>query len=108
MRRRILLSTALLAAPALARAQGWAPSRPVTLILPTGAGGTTDFAGRLLAEALAPSLGQPVLVDNRPAGNGIVAAQAVLRAPRDGHTLLVSYSGYLTATPALTPDFPFD
>ena len=113
MRRRQLLTSGL-AWPALAQtgsppeAQPWAPDRPVTLVLPTGAGGTTDIAARMLADALAPRLGQPVLVENRAAGNGVVAAQAVLRAPRDGHTLLVSYSGYLTATPALIPGLPYD
>jgi tripartite-type tricarboxylate transporter receptor subunit TctC len=105
MRRRHLLAASL-ALPAYA--QSWAPSRPVTLVLPTGAGGTTDIAARMLADALAPRLGVPVLVENRAAGNGVVAAQAVLRAPRDGHTLLISYSGFLTATPALTPDLPYD
>lgn len=105
MRRRHLLASTL-SLPALAQ-PAWAPDRPVTLVLPTGAGGTTDIAARMLAEALAPRLGQPVLVENRAAGNGVVAAQAVLRAPRDGHTLLVSYSGYLTATPALIPDLPY-
>lgn len=105
MRRRHLLAASLVA-PTLARA--WSPERPVTLILPTGAGGTTDIAARMLADALAPRLGVPVLVENRAAGNGVVAAQAVLRAPRDGHTLLISYSGYLTATPALVPDLPYE
>ena len=105
MRRRHLLASGL-ALPATA--QPWMPDRPVTLVLPTGAGGTTDIAARMLADALAPRLGQPVLVENRAAGNGVVAAQAVLRAPRDGHTLLVSYSGYLTATPALIPGLPYE
>lgn len=107
-RRTVLLASAGIAVPFIAHAQAWLPSRPVTLVLPTGAGGTTDLAARLLADVLAPRLGQPVLVENRPAGNGLVAAQAVLRAPRDGHTLLLSYSGYLTATPALVPDLPYD
>lgn len=105
MRRRHFLAASV-ALPA--HAQSWAPDRPVTLILPTGAGGTTDIAARMLADGLAPRLGVPVLVENRAAGNGVVAAQAVLRAPRDGQTLLISYSGYLTATPNLVPDLPYD
>jgi tripartite-type tricarboxylate transporter receptor subunit TctC len=105
LRRALLLATpALLLAP---RARAWAPDRPLTLMVPNGAGGTTDIAARILAEALAPLLGQPVVVENRPGANGVLAAQAVLRAPADGHTLLLAYSGYLTGTPAIIPDLPY-
>ncbi len=105
LRRALLLATpALLAAP---RARAWAPDRPLTLMVPNGAGGTTDIAARILAEALAPLLGQPVVVENRPGANGVLAVQAVLRAPADGHTLLLAYSGYLTGTPAIIPDLPY-
>ena len=105
LRRTLLLAApALLAAP---RARAWAPDRPLTLMVPNGAGGTTDIAARILAEALAPLLGQPVVVENRPGANGVLAAQAVLRAPADGHTLLLAYSGYLTGTPAIIPDLPY-
>ena len=105
LRRTLLLAApALLAAP---RARAWAPDRPLTLMVPNGAGGTTDIAARILAESLAPLLGQPVVVENRPGANGVLAAQAVLRAPADGHTLLLAYSGYLTGTPAIIPDLPY-
>jgi tripartite-type tricarboxylate transporter receptor subunit TctC len=99
-----LLALAALGAPALARraaAQDLVPGRPVTLIVPTAAGGTTDFAARLLAEPLAARLGCPVIVDNRAGANGVIGAQAVARARPDGHTLLVQYSGYQVGTPAV-------
>jgi tripartite-type tricarboxylate transporter receptor subunit TctC len=73
----------------------------VTLIVPTAAGGTTDFAARLLAEPLGARLGCPVVVDNRAGANGVIGAQAVARARPDGHTLLVQYSGYHVGTPAV-------
>ena len=87
--------------PASAAAQDLAPGRPVTLIVPTAAGGTTDFAARLLAEPLGQRLGRPVVVDNRAGANGVIGAQAVARARPDGHTLLVQYSGYHVGTPAV-------
>lgn len=106
MRRRSLL----LAGPGLSLVRpvrAWTPDRTITLMVPNGAGGTTDIAARILADALAPRLGQPVVVENRPGANGVLAAQAVLRAPADGHTLLLAYSGYLTGTPAIMPDLPY-
>ena len=91
-------------APALrtgAAAQDLAPGRPITLVVPTAAGGTTDFAARLLAEPLGQRLGRPVVVDNRGGANGALGAQAVARAQPDGHTLLVQYSGYHVGSPAV-------
>jgi tripartite-type tricarboxylate transporter receptor subunit TctC len=78
-----------------------APGRPITLVVPTAAGGTTDFAARLLAEPLGQRLGRPVVVDNRGGANGALGSQAVARAQPDGHTLLVQYSGYHVGTPAV-------
>jgi tripartite-type tricarboxylate transporter receptor subunit TctC len=84
------------------------PGRPITLIVPTAAGGTTDFAARLLAEPLSQRLGRPVVVDNRAGANGVIGAQAVARARPDGHTLLVQYSGYQVGTPAVVRNLGWD
>ena len=90
-RRKFLQLTAGAAAlPALPRAalaQAY-PSRPVTVVLFVGAGGTPDIIARLLGQALTQRLGQSMVVDNRPGAGGNLALQAVARAPADGYTLL--------------------
>ncbi|MDO9709572.1 Bug family tripartite tricarboxylate transporter substrate binding protein [Paracraurococcus lichenis] len=84
-RRALLAAPALL--PALARAQQPWPARPIRLIAGFPPAGTTDIAARLIAERLAPRLGQPVAVENRPGATGNIAAEAVARAEPDGYTL---------------------
>jgi tripartite-type tricarboxylate transporter receptor subunit TctC len=88
--RRLLLGSAL-ATPMLAQA-AW-PERPVRLIVPFGGGGQTDIVSRVMADALQSRLGQPVLADNRPGGNGSTAAEAVMRAAPDGYTILIAGIG---------------
>lgn len=78
------------------------PARPITMLVPAAAGGTTDLAARMLTEPLSKALGQQVVVDNRPGGNGTIATAAVARANPDGYTLLMQYSGYHVITPAIT------
>lgn len=78
------------------------PSHPITMVVPAAAGGTTDLAARMLATALGPALGQSVVVDNKGGGNGAIAAGIVKRAPADGYTLLMQYSGYHVISPHLT------
>ena len=92
-------SLPFLAAPALA--QGWQPSRPITVLVPNPPGGGTDFAARLFAEGLSRLLGQPVVIENRPGANGNIAIQAAARALPDGHTILLQYSGYHAGNPAM-------
>lgn len=82
--------------------------KPITLVVPTPAGGTTDIAARLLAEPLGKLLGTSVVVDNRGGANGNIGGQLVARAPADGTTLLVQYSGYQCITPLLQPVAGFD
>lgn len=106
-RRALLLGAAAL--PGLARGQeAWRPTRPVTLIVASPAGGGTDFAARLLAEPLGQRLGVPVVVENRPGGNGTVGLQQALRARPDGHTLTVGYSGSFAGRPAVEGVVDFD
>lgn len=115
MRRRGFLAV-LAAAPLPALAQpacrtcregDWAPQRPVRLIVPFAAGGSTDVTARLVAEALGQRLGQPVVVENRPGAGGNIGAEAVARAAPDGHTLLFSTSSTHATNPALYRNLPF-
>jgi len=111
MQRRTLLATvgaaALTAHPAL-RAQGAYPQKPITLVVPSAPGGTTDFTARLIADSLSRALGQPVIVDNKAGGAGNIGNQFVAKAKPDGYTLLVAYSGYQVGNPHLFPNAGWD
>lgn len=102
IRRRSLAVLAALAAPLPLRAQdAWAPTRTVRLVVPFAAGGLTDILARGLTEGLAARLGQPVVVENRAGAAGNIAAEAVARAPADGHTLLIATQGIILLNSAL-------
>jgi tripartite-type tricarboxylate transporter receptor subunit TctC len=83
------------------------PTRPIRLIVPFAAGGLNDVVARLLAPYLERSLGQPVVVDNRPAASGIVGTDATAKAAPDGYTLLMVASSY-AVVPATNPKLPYD
>jgi len=91
---------------------GWAqadgyPSRPVTLIIPTGPGGGTDLVARVMTNRLAQVLGQPVVIQNRAGAGGIVGNQDAARAAPDGYTLLMS-SNQFAMIPAVQGNLPYD
>ncbi|EFH10685.1 Bug family tripartite tricarboxylate transporter substrate binding protein [Teichococcus cervicalis] len=101
-----LATGAALARPGLARAAAF-PSRPVTIVVPFPPGGSTDVAARSMADRMAPILGQPVLVENKPGAQTIIGAEAVSRAAPDGHTLLMSSGTTLTLNPLLPERLPY-
>ena len=103
---RTLACSMLLLASSTALAQTL-PSRPITLIVPNPPGGVVDTAARVVSQPLAQTLKHTVVVDNRPGGSGNIAYQAVARSNPDGATLLVSYSAYHTANPALFAKMPW-
>jgi tripartite-type tricarboxylate transporter receptor subunit TctC len=108
--RRGLISAATMgAAVALAPrvAQAAYPERPVRLIVPFPAGGAVDAVGRLIANAISPGLGQPVVVEDRGGAGGIVGMEASAHAAPDGYTMMVSHSGF-AAMPGLYRKLPFD
>jgi tripartite-type tricarboxylate transporter receptor subunit TctC len=83
------------------------PSQPIRIVVPFGPGGGTDVVARILAEKLAPVFGVPVLVDNKPGGNSVIATRQVATAPADGHTLLLTTDIH-TINAAYGGSLPYD
>lgn len=109
-RRHLLKTLGALTATVLAtgHAQTAWPTRPIRLVLPSGAGGGADIFGRPLADWLGKELGQPVVVDNKPGANGVIAHEAVVRQPGDGYTLLVSYAAGILGNKAMNAKISHD
>ncbi len=106
---RGLLGCALLVAASASTADAQTyPTRPVTLIIPFGAGSATDTAARRIASNLQAALGQSFVVENRTGANGLLAATAVARAPGDGYTLLITTNSTHSAAPALYKNISYD
>jgi tripartite-type tricarboxylate transporter receptor subunit TctC len=103
---RVLLALLLLAAPAAA--QDNYPSRPISLIVPYAAGGSIDLVARILAEGLTARLNQPVVVEDKPGGNGVIGIGAVVKAKPDGYTLQMGAVGANVTPAAVQKDYPFD
>lgn len=102
-----MLCAALAAALPAAQAQQY-PSRPVRFVVPFAPGGSVDTLARTIGPKLADALGQQVVVDNRPGGNGDIGMIIVAKAPADGYTLLLGYIANLAIAPSLYAKLPFD
>ena len=107
MRRMILglCAALLLGAPAIAQNY---PNKPIRLVVGYSAGGGNDLIARIVAAKLQEKLGQPIVVDNKPGAQSIVAAELVAKAQPDGYTLLVAPSGPMTINPAVYAKLPYD
>jgi tripartite-type tricarboxylate transporter receptor subunit TctC len=102
------LCSALLACSALsAIAQPAFPSKPVRFLVGAPPGGSNDIFARAIGQRLSESLGQPVIVENRPGANQMIAAELMARSAPDGHTLYVTSTSYTTGV-AIQPKLPFD
>src|SRR5215475_9700866 len=99
--RYSLVAAGVVAAAAAALAQTW-PQRPVKVLVPFAAGGNIDVMGRLAASRLSEAFGQQFVVENRVGGNGVIATEAVARAPADGNTLLWASTSVIAIFPAIT------
>ena len=91
-----------------AAASGAYPSKPVTLIVPYTAGGSTDLVARIVAQKLTERLGQAFIVDNKPGANAVIGMDAAARATPDGYTLLIGNMGPIAINPTLYPETTAD
>jgi tripartite-type tricarboxylate transporter receptor subunit TctC len=110
-RRGLLAAGTTLAIPGHLAAQSRQPSwadRPVRIVVGYSPGGTTDLIARAIAPVMMEALGQPVVVENRAGAAGNLATEYVIRAPADGHVLLVSSGGQITVSPHTYPGLRFE
>ena len=84
------------------------PSKPITMVVPFSAGGTTDILARIVGQALGTELGQTIIIDNKPGAGGNIGGQAASRAPADGYTLFMGTVGTHAINQALYKKMPFD
>ena len=106
-RKTLLAGFALFASLAHAQAVDF-PTRSLKIVVPTSPGSGSDTTARFFAEALTSSLGQPVIVDNKPGANGVIAAMAVKQAPADGYTIFLGTNTHMAVNPSVVKDLPYD
>jgi tripartite-type tricarboxylate transporter receptor subunit TctC len=106
MLKRFAVAVLALAVAPLALAQGW-PEHPIHFVMTAPAGSSIDTLGRVIADKLKDRLGQPVVVENKPAAGGTVATADVAHAPPDGYAMVLAYPGPLSASPQMRK-VPYD
>ena len=105
--QNLCAALALGAVAGAAAAQSW-PAKPVRILVHFPAAGATDAVARILAQPLSAALGQPVLVENKPGADGVIAGGEVLKAPADGYTLLLASQTAMLQVPLLKKNPPWD
>lgn len=112
MTLRILTQAACIALTLLAGSahaqQPAFPTKPLKIVVPTSAGSGSDITARYFADQLTTALGQPVLIDNKPGANGVIAAMAVKQAPADGYTIFLGTNTHMAVNPSVVKDLPYD
>ena len=91
-----------------AAAQTAYPAKPIRIVVPYTAGGGTDVVARIIAQKLSEAWGQQVVVDNRPGASGMIAGEIVAKAPPDGYTLIMGYTGDVAINQSLFKKMTFD
>ena len=104
---RALAAAACLAVPVAGFAQAY-PSKLITFVVPFPPGGVTDPVARMVGQKMAESVKQPVIVENKPGASGIIASEFVKRAPPDGYTVLMGFTGSHSVNPSLYSKLPYD
>ncbi len=84
------------------------PTKPLKIVVPTSPGSGSDTTARYFGEQLSQALGQPVLIDNKPGANGVIAAMAVKQAPADGYTIFLGTNTHMAVNPVMVKDIPYD
>lgn len=107
MTKTLLLALTLAAFGAQAQDAPY-PNRPFKIVVPTSAGSGSDTVARWLGEQLTATLGQPVVIENKPGANGVIAAMAVKQAPADGYTLFLGTNTHMAVNPIVVKDLPYD
>lgn len=108
LHRRLALALAAASIASAAKASTWRPTRQMRIIVPAPPGGITDIGGRIVAAQLQAAWGQPVVVENRSGGGGVTGTVEFLRAPADGHTLLVGNIGPQAIAYTLFRGLPYE
>ena len=113
MKRRQLLTAAVMSTAAIATTSTWAqsgpyPNRPIKMIVPYAAGISPDVVARLIGDKLTQALGQPVIIDNRPGAGGMIGAEAAAAMPGDGYNLFFTVKGPMAIAPHIYPNAKYN
>src|SRR2546430_16383393 len=105
LRAAVAAAIVCIASPALVQDY---PNRPITLVVPFPPGGSTGIVARVIAEKMSETLGQPVVIDNRPGAGGLTGGRSVAKSAPDGYTLLATSTGTTAIGPSIYPNAGFD